>query len=98
VNYFPHLINQGKTLYILESKFSNNGYSTLFKILEVLGQTEYHYYNCNEKNNWEYLLAKTHLEDKILNDIIETICAKNTYIIRFVFSTINHWNYMVKNT
>jgi hypothetical protein len=59
VDYFPHYCGHGKTMHILESKYGNDGYAMWFKLLEVLGGTENHFLDCNDKATWEYLLAKT---------------------------------------
>ena len=40
VDYFPHSCNHKKTIYILEERYGNNGYSFWFKLLEMLGNTE----------------------------------------------------------
>jgi len=40
VDYFPHFVNHGKTMFILEEKFGNNGYAFWFKLLELLGKEE----------------------------------------------------------
>ena len=39
VDYFPHIIKQGKTMTILENRFGNDGYAFWFKLLEILGST-----------------------------------------------------------
>ncbi len=62
VDYFPHVCKDGKTMFVIESKFGNDGYAFWFKILELLGSTEGHCYNCNGLAEIEYLTAKTHLE------------------------------------
>jgi hypothetical protein len=75
VDYFPHYVNQGKTMFTIESKYGNDGYAFWFKILELLGATEHHYLDCNDTQVWEYLLAKTRLNEQIALDILTT-CAK----------------------
>ena len=35
VDYFPHIARSGKTVFILEQEFGNDGYAALFKILEI---------------------------------------------------------------
>ena len=73
VDYFPHYVKSGRTIFILESKFGNDGYSFWFKLLEILGESEGHYYDCSISNNWEYLLAKTRCDENTANEIIETL-------------------------
>lgn len=47
VDYFPHFVKCGRTIFILESKYGNDGYAFWFKLLEILGDTEGHYYDCS---------------------------------------------------
>lgn len=73
VDYFPHFVKGGRTVFILESKFGNDGYAFLFKLLEVLGENNGHYYDCTIPSNWAYLLAKTHCSEESVTTIIETL-------------------------
>ena len=57
VDYFSHDTSQRKTLFILKSKFGNDGYAFWFQLLEVLGRSETLSYDCGEVNNVEYLSA-----------------------------------------
>jgi predicted 3-demethylubiquinone-9 3-methyltransferase (glyoxalase superfamily) len=73
VDYFPHFTTNGKTIYILESEFKNDGYAFWFKILELLGSTEHHFVDCNNKNTWKFLLAKTLLSGENAEKILDTL-------------------------
>jgi hypothetical protein len=59
VDYFPHDCVHKKTMYILESKYNVYGYTFWFKLLELLGSTPNHFYDCTKKSDWEYLVART---------------------------------------
>ena len=73
VDYFPHIVNGGKTIYVLESKFGNDGYAVWFKIQELIGATDGHYIDCRDLATWEFLMAKCMVDkDKLLN-IIQTL-------------------------
>ena len=37
VDYFPHYCKCGRTIFILENRFGNDGYAFWFKLLEILG-------------------------------------------------------------
>lgn len=63
VDYFPHDCTSGKTLAILEQRYKNDGYACWFKTLELLGNTENHYYDCADNFNWEYIKTKTLIDD-----------------------------------
>ena len=73
VDYYPHFVKGGRTIFILESKYGNDGYAFWFKLLEILGDAEGHYYDCSIPNNWAYLLAKTRCDEDTARDIINTL-------------------------
>ena len=73
VDFFLHYCKGGKTLYILEGKYGNDGYAFWFKLLELLGESEGHFYSCNNAVEWEFLLAKTRTSADIANSIIDTL-------------------------
>lgn len=73
VDYYPHFVKGGRTIFILESKYGNDGYAFWFKLLEILGDAEGHYYDCSVPNNWAYLLAKTRCSEDTAKDIINTL-------------------------
>lgn len=73
VDFFPHYVKGGRTIFILEDRFGNDGYAFWFKILEVLGESEGHYYDCSNGSNWAFLLAKTHMSEKDANEIIDVL-------------------------
>lgn len=73
VDFFLHYCKGGKTLYILEGKYGNDGYAFWFKLLELLGESEGHFYSCVNTTDWEFLLAKTRVREDIANGIIDTL-------------------------
>ena len=62
-------------MFTIESKYGNDGYAFWFKLLELLGSTEHHYLDCNDSQVFEYMLAKTRLNEDIATEIL-TMCAK----------------------
>lgn len=73
VEYFPHFSKGGRTIFILENKFGNDGYAFWFKLLEVLAESDGHYYDCSNISNWEFLLAKTRCSADTANEVIKTL-------------------------
>ena len=73
VDYFPHFVNHGKTMFILENRYGNDGYAFWYKLLELLGSTSYHFIDCNNSATWEFLLAQTRLNDNIANSILDLL-------------------------
>lgn len=73
VEYFPHFVNHGKTIFILENKYGNDGYAFWFKLLEILGATENHYIDCEIVESWEFLITKTHLNEAVTIEILNLL-------------------------
>ena len=73
VDYFPHYCNHGKTMYILEQKYGNDGYAFWFKLLELLGSAEGHYLKFEGPADWEYLAAKTKLSGDACEEILNLL-------------------------
>ena len=73
VDYFPHLVKRGKTILALESRFGNDGYAFWFKLLEILGETENHFFDCNNPANVEYMLAITKVSEETASNIIDLL-------------------------
>ena len=69
VDYFPHNCTNGKTIFILESRFGNNGYAVWFKTLELLGSSNNHFIDCRNTTDWEFMSAKMQIEPDRLQQI-----------------------------
>lgn len=73
VDYFPHYVHHGKTLYILENLYGNDGYAFFYKLLEVLADSEGHFYDCRDATAWEFLQAKTHTDEVSTCSILDKL-------------------------
>lgn len=73
VDYFPHDCITGKTIFILEQKFGNDGYAFWFKLLEFLGTKETHFLDCNDAEDMEFLQAKTKLGEEFIFKILDLL-------------------------
>lgn len=73
VEYFPHFVKAGRTIFILESRFGNDGYAFWFKLLEILGESEGHFYDCADASSWAYLLSKTRVGEEQAEEIISLL-------------------------
>lgn len=73
VDYFPHLIQCGKAMFIIESKYKNDGYATWFKILERLGTSENHYIDLSDNKELMYLASKCNISEDLLKSIINDL-------------------------
>jgi hypothetical protein len=70
VEYFPHIAKPGKTLYILEGQFGNDGYAFWFKLLEILSSSEGHFYDASTEVGWNYLVAYTKVTPQSATEIL----------------------------
>ena len=73
VEYFSHDCDHGKTLFVLETQFGNDGYAFWFKLLECLGKSEGHYYDFNDITSRVFLLAKTRLSEDNARNILSML-------------------------
>lgn len=73
VDYFPHTCSHGKTIYILEQRWGNDGYAFWFKLLELLGSTEGHVLDAENAATREFLAAKTHLSAEQCHEILDLL-------------------------
>lgn len=74
VDFFPHFVStDSRTKFILEQSWGNDGYAFWFKLLELLGRSEGHYYDCLATGNWQYLIALMKLNESVINEILATL-------------------------
>ena len=75
VDYFSHDCSHKQTMYILESRYKNDGYAFWFKLLESLGAAPNHFLDLNDEIACEFLAAKTNLTWSFCDEIL-TLLAK----------------------
>lgn len=75
VDYFPHYVGSrdAKMLYILKSKFGNDGYAFWYQLLEMLGAEKGLYYACDKPANWLYLTASTGVSEELAEEILNML-------------------------
>lgn len=75
VEFFSHDTNAAskKTLYILQYKFGNDGYAFWFKMLELLGSSEGHWFSCRKPDEWAFFVAKMGVTEDICTEIISSL-------------------------
>jgi len=77
VDYFPHTVNHGKTMFILESKWGNDGYATWFKILEKIGDKDNHYIDLRNQADIDFLCAYCRVSCDTLMQILNQCAVIN---------------------
>jgi len=73
IDYFPHFVNAGKTLLILQNEFGNDGYAFWFKLLSLLCKTDGQVYDYNNPAAWRLLLAETCVKEDIADRILKLL-------------------------
>lgn len=74
VDYFPHFVStDSRTKFILEQSWGNDGYAFWFKLLELLGRSEGHHYDCSSMANEKYLVALMKIDEGTINEILATL-------------------------
>lgn len=73
VDYFPHYCSSGKTIFILEAQFGNDGYAFWFKLLELLCESDNQFFDCSETCNWRFLLARMKIVETKAKEIIDAL-------------------------
>lgn len=73
-DYFPHFTQDGKTIYMLESKYGNDGYAFWFKLLSEIGKAEDHYLDFSQVEIFDYFLSRAKVTKEIAYSIIEDLC------------------------
>lgn len=73
IDYFPHECVHGRKMFVIESKYGNDGYAVWFKLLERLGDTDNHYLNLSDETELMYLASLMKVDENkfknILNDL-----------------------------
>jgi hypothetical protein len=74
LDYFSHDTHiSGKTIFTLEQNFGNDGYAFWFKLLEILGEQNDLFYDCNNTANWLYLVSKMKISAEKTEEIMKLL-------------------------
>ena len=73
VDYYPHRVDHGKTMFIIEDRYGNDGYALWFKLLERLGATDGHCLDFNDATEREFFVSKTRLSEEKCFEILSLL-------------------------
>ncbi len=73
VPYFGHDTTQGRTSFVIQEQFGNDGYVVKFKLLELLGATEGHFLDLRELGVWEYMVSYFKVEPVRVKAILDLL-------------------------
>ncbi len=76
-DYFPHYTEPGKTLFTIERKYGNDGYSVLFKTFEMIGKADHHFIELNNPGVQEYFTARCGCDNAI--EIVRMLANMGTF-------------------
>ena len=77
VDYFPHYVAGGKTLFTLENMYGNDGYAFWFKLLELLAMSDCHHYRYENIADWLYLVSRSKVSEEKATLILGTLADLN---------------------
>ncbi len=73
-SYFKHFTDTGgRTRFILESRWGNDGYAFWFKLLETLAAKDGHYINLSSETEYEYFASKMRIPNETIEEIIKVL-------------------------
>ncbi len=73
VDWFPHYVTNGKTKFVLRSRFGMAGIGAWWNILELLCRTPGHAYYCVKSLEWQFLVAEMGLSEVETEEFIKCL-------------------------
>lgn len=73
VDYFPHPVNNGTRMYVMEQKYGDKGYCCYYKLLEFLGRTENHFLDFSNTKDLLYFSALINADEPKTIEMISTL-------------------------
>lgn len=73
VDYFPFICKEGKGIFVIETKYGNDGYATWIKILRHLAVTDHHYLDLSKSADLMFLSSKCKITEELLLKIIDDL-------------------------
>lgn len=74
VDYFPHPVNNGSRMFIMEQTYGDKGYCCYYKTLEMLGKSEGHFIDLSINKNKMYFSAILRCNESELMAMMNTLC------------------------
>lgn len=73
VDYFPHPVNNGSRMFVMEQKYGDKGYCCYYKLLEMLGKTENHYLDFSISKDKIFFSASLNCSNEQALEMITTL-------------------------
>lgn len=71
--YFPHYTERGKTMFILESQWGNDGYALWYKLMEQLCESPGHFYDYSNDESRIYMSAYCKVPESKIEEIMTAL-------------------------
>lgn len=75
IDYFPHFVSSNRKIFSIERRFGLKGYAGYYKLLELLGKSENHYYEFKGTENKDYALVETGCKEEDFLDLMKLLMA-----------------------
>ncbi len=72
-DYFPHQAEHGETLFIVMSKWGNDGYTAFFRLLELLCKSDGHFITLEPGPKMIYAAAYCRVPDELLLELVDLL-------------------------
>jgi hypothetical protein len=73
IDTFPHEVHQPDALFVMESRFGNDGYAAWFKLREILCSSPGLSYECNSPARLMHLSARLRVSDELALRMLDTL-------------------------
>lgn len=73
VDYFPCNCKDGKTLFILESRWGNNGFCLFYRLWKRLGDADFHFIDLRKVDNYEYFIAQMKISEPEILEMLDKL-------------------------
>lgn len=73
IDYFPHPVNDGTRMFIMEQKYEDKGYCCYYKLLQLLGRTENHFLDFKNAKDRIFFAALIKTDEVKMFEMISTM-------------------------
>lgn len=73
VDYFPHPVNDGTRMFIMEQRFGDKGYCCYYKLLQFLGKSDNHFIDFTIPKNRAFLCALIRCNEPEIMEMIQAL-------------------------
>ena len=68
-----HIANHGRKMFVIESKYGNDGYAVWFKLIEELGKADHHFIDLRDETQLMFLASMFKVSEERLQLILSDL-------------------------